>query len=946
MAITGEESEDHPPGFTLPYVPLQIEAPPRRPSITLRPQHGPVDAKIPVNFPSGSGNNLGDSPINLITFDLDMMERERMATESLKQLEDCCRWLEEKFKVLESADGHHGVDAKELSLVPNLVLPHKFKMPEFEKYNGTTCPEAHITMFCRRMTRYVNNDQLLIHCFQDSLVGAAASITLQNMEKKLNENFRQYAQRWKEVAMQVQPPLLEKEITITTKSFTDIVVAGEMIENAIRGDKIEGEAVKRSAPRRKDNEVNNTSSFNSKAITVGQPKVTAVGQQGSQRQESGTSHERMQFTPIPVMYRELYQSLYNAHAFVPFHLKPLQSPHPKWYDANAKCEYHAGISGHSIENCTGFKKAVERLIKMGVVKFYSTPNTENPLPNHDNQGVNAIGEASERRMKENVTEVRMPMKVIWEEMMKRGIITSRKEREKMENYCEFHGEEGHETQNCEEFRALVQGCIDNKELQIFEGNNEVGTPAVPKVIIHKPTPFPYKDSKRVPWNYDCSVTVLKEENIASASKDVQVECSHTRSGKRYDTGGVRVEPTKTKGVEVEKGKETEVPMNEPVNEEEAKEFLKLFKHSEYSVVEPLRKQLARISVLALLLSSEVHREALMKVLNETYVTHDISVNKLDRLVNNISADNFIYFNDDEIPPEGRGSTKALHITTRCKGYTLQSVLVDNGSALNVLPLSTLNRLSIDDSHMKTCQNVVRAFDGTESKVIGRIDIRLEIGLNMYEVGKPWIHSAGAAPSSLHQKLKLVIDGRLIAINTEEEIIAAVTSKAPYVETNKESIECSFCSLEFANATSISEGSELPVPRIARATRMALQMMARKGALPGRGLGKYLQGGIQIPKLIEKKDRFGLGFKPDYKQRRKDIEKRQERRRARLDGREVGWELITFPPISKTFISRLMLHTTKDWSKGILKGIGPYESGSSLNNWTVEELPVVSRNSSE
>ncbi|XP_017628667.2 uncharacterized protein LOC108471579 [Gossypium arboreum] len=565
--------------------------------------------------------------------------------------------------------------------------------------------------------------------------------------------------------MQVQPPLLEKEITMlfintlkapfitymigsTTKSFADIVMAGEMIENAIRGGKIEGEAAKRSAIRRKDNEVNNISNFNSKEITVGQPKVAAVGQQGSQMQESGTRHERMQFIPIPVTYRELYQSLYDVHAIASFHLKPLQPPYPKWYNAKARCEYHAGISGHSIENCTGFKKAVERLIKMGVVKFDSTPNTENPLPNHDIQGVNAIGEASERRMKKNVAEVRMPMKVIWEEMMKRGMIISRREREKMGNYCELHGEEGHETQNCEEFRALVQGFIDNKELQIFEGssykreismlkgeqkgtsrpriiislprNNEVGTPAVPKVIIHKPTHFPYKDSNRVPWSYDCSVTVSEEENIASASKDVQVEGSHTRSGKRYDTKGIRVEPTKTKGVEVEKEKETELPINEPVKREEAKEFLK---------------------------------EALMKVLNETYVTHDITVNKLDRLVNNISADNFIYFNDDEIPSGAGGQ-------------------------------------------LKPCTSQLDA-RGTHSQ------------------------ASGAVPSSLHQKLKLVTDGRLITINAEKDIIAAVTSKAPYVETNEESIECSFRFLKFVNATFILEGSKLLVSKIAKATRMAL-----------------------------------------------------------------------------------------------------------------------------
>ncbi|XP_016745131.1 uncharacterized protein [Gossypium hirsutum] len=403
MAITGEKEKDHPPDFTPPHGPTQTEALPRRPSVTIMTQYGPVDAGIHMNNPTGSGFNLGNNPTNPLIPDLDVAEKEDLRAEATKRLEKSCRWLEEKFKALESADGHHGVDAKDLSLVPDLVFPHKFKMLEFEKYSGTTCPEVHITMFCRRMIGYVNNDQLLIHCLQDNLVGAAARWYNQLSGARINswrDLAQAFMQQWREVAIQVQPPLLEKEITMlfintlkapfithmigsTTKSFADIVMAGEMIENAIRDGKIEGEAAKRSAPMRKDNEVNNTSNFNSKAATVGQPKVAAVGQQGSQMQESGTRHERMQFTPILVTYRELYQSLYDAHAITPFHLKPLQPPYPKWYDANARCEYHVGISGHSIENCTGFKKAVERLIKMGVVKFDSTPNTENPLPNHD-----------------------------------------------------------------------------------------------------------------------------------------------------------------------------------------------------------------------------------------------------------------------------------------------------------------------------------------------------------------------------------------------------------------------------------------------------------------------------------------------------------------------------------------------------------------------------------
>ena len=66
------------------------------------------------------------------------------------------------------------MDALKLSLVPNVVIPYKFKMPDFVKYNGSTCPKAHMTMFCQKMVGYTGNDKLLIHYFQENLTGSAA----------------------------------------------------------------------------------------------------------------------------------------------------------------------------------------------------------------------------------------------------------------------------------------------------------------------------------------------------------------------------------------------------------------------------------------------------------------------------------------------------------------------------------------------------------------------------------------------------------------------------------------------------------------------------------------------------------------------------------------------------------------------------------------------------
>ncbi|XP_017618162.1 uncharacterized protein LOC108462765 [Gossypium arboreum] len=748
-------------------------------------------------------------------------------------------------------------------------------------------------------------------------------------------------------------------------------MTGEMIENAVRSGKIEAkESTRKSTPRKRDNEVNNTSTFSkgqSKSLTINQPKTVTTNQYSTVRQESNAREntERPLFTLIPMTYRELYQNLFNAHVVSPFYLKPLQPSYSKWYDTNTQCEYHAGITGHSIENCTAFKKVVKRLIKMGIMRFddLAVPNVAgNSLPKHTDQGVNRISEGRNKKIKCEVAEVRTPLRRVWKEIVKRGLIVldSREESEEGRNYYEFYNEVGHEIQECVEFRALGQNMINNKEMEFYEKtknpgdgdicasegesmaqnqtvnypvviisrpkNNKAGVQMPPRVIFQGPAVFPYINSKRVPWNYNCNVTILGKENLVDASKEDQDRGSYTRSGRRYDTASEKAQPAKGKAPMVEEMKEkatkSELSVNEPVNEVEAKEFLKFLKHSEYSVVEQLRKQPACISVLVLLLSLEVHRSTLMKVLNETYVANDISVNKLDRLVSNINADNYIFFNDDEIPPSGMGSTKALHITMRCKGYTVPDVLIDNGLALNILPLTMLNRLPIDSSHMKECQNIVKAFDGTERRVMDRIEVSLQIGPNTYEVdflvmdmkpsyncllGRPWIHSAGAVPSSLQQKLKLVSKGRLITINAEEDIIATVSSNAPYLKTDDEAIECSFRSLEFVNVTFIADGSKIMMPKLSKTTRMSLQFMVGKGALPGRGLRRHLQGRIETSVLKDKRDRFGLRFKPDARQRRKELEKKQERRRARLKGEEIKWEPIIFPHISKTFVSGGIIH---------------------------------------
>ena len=127
------------------------------------------------------------------------------------------------------------------------------------------------------------------------------------------------------------------------------------------------------------------------------------------------------------------------------------------------------------------------------------------------------------------------------------------------------------------------------------------------------------------------------------------------------------------------------------------------------------------------MNSEPYRKALMKVLSEAFVAHNISIEKVEQLIGNIITSNMIAFSNDEIPSRGRGNTKALYIIISCKGYTMPRALLDNGSSMNVIPMATLSRLWANPSHIKKTHLVVCAFNGTRKEVIGNIKLSIQIG---------------------------------------------------------------------------------------------------------------------------------------------------------------------------------------------------------------------------
>lgn len=157
------------------------------------------------------------------------------------------------------------------------------------------------------------------------------------------------------------------------------------------------------------------------------------------------------------------------------------------------------------------------------------------------------------------------------------------------------------------------------------------------------------------------------------------------------------------------------------------------------------------------------------------------------MVNNITTSLSLGFSDEELLVEGRNHNKALYISIECVDTELSRVLVDTSSSLNVMPKSSLSKLTIEGLMMKPSELVVREFDGSRRTVIYEVDLPIKIAPHTFFItffvmnidptyscllGRPWIHSAGVVTSTLYQRLKYLVSNKLVVVEGEEDIMVS------------------------------------------------------------------------------------------------------------------------------------------------------------------------------
>ena len=149
---------------------------------------------------------------------------------------------------------------------------------------------------------------------------------------------------------------------------------------------------------------------------------------------------------------------------------------------------------------------------------------------------------------------------------------------------------------------------------------------------------------------------------------------------------------------------------------------------------------------------------------------------------------------------------ALVVTLRIGGYDVKRVMVDQGSAAEIMYHDLFKGLGLKPEDLATYSSPLVSFEGKMVVPKGQIRLPVQIGSDVVEVdfivvdafspytaimGRPWLHSLGAVSSTLHQKVKYPSGGQVLEIVGSQSmarqcLIAAIQHKPESgISTTKE-----------------------------------------------------------------------------------------------------------------------------------------------------------------
>ncbi|XP_074283554.1 uncharacterized protein LOC141608102 [Silene latifolia] len=246
----------------------------------------------------------------------------------------------------------------------------------------------------------------------------------------------------------------------------------------------------------------------------------------------------------------------------------------------------------------------------------------------------------------------------------------------------------------------------------------------------------------------------------------------------------------------------DVPDTAPSKESSLVEALNEESTLEASLIKQLQKTKADVFIWQLILSSFEHRQVLLQALMNMTVSPSTTPDDMVTYVAQSSPQltNAVTFSDEDLPPFGPKHCLAMYIAVVCLQKHIPMTLVDDGSAVNVLPLRTAHMLGLDKKDFTSTTQMVRAFNGTIRRVSGIIDLVIQTGSLKWKegfqitdvassfnllLGRPWIHAVRVVSSILHRKIKIPFKDGTITIDATPIVVAGgeVTSEVSLESAN-------------------------------------------------------------------------------------------------------------------------------------------------------------------
>ena len=160
------------------------------------------------------------------------------------------------------------------------------------------------------------------------------------------------------------------------------------------------------------------------------------------------------------------------------------------------------------------------------------------------------------------------------------------------------------------------------------------------------------------------------------------------------------------------------------------------------------------------------------------------------------------FSDEDKEGTIQPHDDALVVTLRIGGFDVKRVLVDSGSAVEIMYPDLYKGLNLTPEDLTAYDSPLLSFEGKLVTPKGLIRLPVQTGAEVVEVNfivvdayspytaivaRPWIHSLEAVTSTLHQKVKYPSRGRVKEIRGDQAVarkcVVAAILHRPLVESS-------------------------------------------------------------------------------------------------------------------------------------------------------------------